>query len=193
MAKVRNPTKLTGLQTPSPSQAGGRELSSCNLAPKVPPALDSRACLRELGSGTRIVAGNAGDHAFVLQLLVEAYQCPLAEDFQSRLDEPSYKPSDRLLLQREQRLIGHVQMLKQIGWFQGQRCPLVKLQDFATLPEYRSADFEKTLLDVAESTAVTEGAILGLVQTDRPEWFEQHGWSCFRGQGYTRANTRAIL
>jgi len=151
------------------------------------------ACLRELDAATRIVAGNAGDHALVLQLLVEIYQCPLAEDFQSRLDEPSYEPSDRLLLVRDGRLAGHVQVSKYFGWFHEQRCPVVKLQDFVMLPEFRAAAYDEALLRVAETTALCEGSILGLVRTDRPEWFEQHGWSRCRGQGYTQANTRAVL
>jgi len=153
----------------------------------------SGACLRELDAATRIVAGNAGDHALVVKLLVEVYQSPLAEDFQSRLDEPSYEPSDRLLLVRDGRLAGHVQVAKHFGWFQEQRCPLVKLQDFVTLPEFRVALYDEDLLKLAEATALREGSILELVHTDRPEWFEQHGWSCCRGQGHTRANTGAIL
>jgi predicted acetyltransferase len=139
------------------------------------------------------VAGNAGDNPLVQRLLVQAYQLPLSEDFQSRLDEPLYQPTDRLLLQRAGKLIGHVQVSKLTGWFQGQRCPLARLQDFVTLPEYRCSDLDSPLLTMAESVAVNEGAVLGFVRSDRPEWFEQHGWSCCRGQGHTRANTREIL
>ncbi len=154
---------------------------------------DSPACLRSLGSETHIVAGDTEDNPLVLQLLVQAYQSPRADDFQSRLDEPLTLPSDRLLLRRAERLIGHVQVSKFVGWFHGQRCPLARLQDFVTLPEYRSVDYDTPLLEVAESVAVSEGAIVGFLRTDRPEWFEQQGWSCCRGQGHTRANTRAIL
>jgi predicted acetyltransferase len=149
--------------------------------------------LQQLDAQTHLALGNAGDHARVLQLLVQAFQYPLAEDFQSRLDEPSYQPIDRLLLEREGQLIGHVQVSKQIGWFQGLRLPLVLLQDFVTLPEYRAADYDAALLRVAESTGLDEGGLLALVRTDQPEWFEQNGWSICRGQGHTQANTRAIL
>ena len=149
--------------------------------------------LRSLGADTQIFVGNAGDHSPILQLLHQVYQSPLDDDFLSRLDEPLYQPSDRLLLRRDNRLLGHVQVSKLVGWFHGQRCPLARLQDFVTLPEYRSAGFDAPLLELAESVAVDEGAILGFVRTDRPEWFEQQGWSCCRGQGHTRANTRAIL
>lgn len=153
----------------------------------------SPTCLRQLEDGAEIVAANTGDNPLVLNLLVQANQTPLAEDFQSRLDEPLYSPSDRLLLRRHEQVIGHVQVSKLIGWFHGQRCPLARLQDFVTLPEFRANRYDTELLEVAESVAVNEGAVLGFVRTDRPEWFEHCGWSKCRGQGHTRANTRAIL
>ena len=185
---MQHPSKPAQARTSSSRQVvGAKSQTASTTWPSDP------SCLLELETGTRIVVGNAGDHPLVLRLLVQAYQSPLAEDFQSRLDEPSYEPCDRLLLRKERELIGHVQVSKQIGWFQGQRCPLVKLQDFVTLPEYRAVEFDESLLSLAESTGAHEGAILGVIRTDRPEWFEQHGWSCCRGQGHTRANTRAIL
>ena len=149
--------------------------------------------LRNLEADSQIFAGNAGDHKLISQLLGLANQSSLADDFQSRLDEPQYLPSDRLVIRRNEQLVGHVQVSKLVGWFHGQRCPMARLQDFVTLPEYRSAGFDAPLLEVAESVAINEGAIFGFVRTDRPEWFEQQGWSCCRGQGHTRANTRAIL
>lgn len=158
--------------------------------------LDSKgnaACLRKLDANTRILAGNVGDHSVILKLLAQVYQCDLTEDFQSRLDEPSYEPCDRLLLMRDGRPVGHVQVSKQIGWFQQQRLPFVKLQDFVILPEFRQADFDKALLRTVETIALREGSCLGLVRADHSEWFTQRGWSVCRGQGHTRANTQAIL
>lgn len=180
-------------QTPKLSGQPSNGTSAAPLLRAPVPAPIGGACLRELDAKTRVAVANAGDHALVLRLLVETYQTPLAEDFQSRLDEPSYEPSDRLLLVRDGVLAGQVQVAKHFGWFQEQRCPLVKLQDFVTLPEYRASPHAGALLKLAEATAVREGSILGLARTDRPEWFEQWGWSCCRGQGHTRANVRSIL
>ncbi|MCH2113961.1 MAG: hypothetical protein MK171_03475 [Pirellulales bacterium] len=170
---------------------------SRKMGPSTPALVTDRVfegdCLRRLDTDNKIVVGNAGDHPLVLQLFAEAYQTQLAEDFQSRLDEPSYEPSDRLLLKHGKSLIGHVQVSKLFGWFQGQRCPIARLQDFLTLPEYRSAALDGALLETAEGIALDEGSILALVRTERPEWLSLHGWSRCRGLGHTRANTRAIL
>jgi len=150
-------------------------------------------CVREVGPAARIVTANAGDHPLVLQLLVQTRQKALAEDFQSRLDEPNYRPSDRLLVRREKALIAHVHVAGHIAWFEEQRVPVVKLEDFAVLPEYRDTDYDRELLAAAESIATAEGAVLNLVQAEYPDWFEKRGWTYLRGQGHTRASARAVL
>jgi N-acetylglutamate synthase-like GNAT family acetyltransferase len=158
-----------------------------------PRAAGERVCLSELPHGARIVAGNSGDHALVLQLLTHTQQAPLVEDFQSRLDEPHYRASDRLLVSRDQAIVGHVHVQNHTAWFQGQRMPVVKLEDFVALPEYRDAGYEEQLLQCAESIATAEGAVLAVVLAPRPEWFAGQGWSALRGQGHTRADVRAVL
>ncbi|HEX6962459.1 MAG TPA: hypothetical protein VF175_11365 [Lacipirellula sp.] len=151
------------------------------------------ACLRELDRATRIVTANAGDHPLILQLLVQSRQAPLTEDFQSRIDEPSYRPGDRLLVRRDKSLLAHVHVASHIAWFEGLRVPVVKLEDFAVLPEYGDWSFHQDLIAAAESIAADEGAVLALVYTDHPDWFAARGWITPRGQGHTRASARAVL
>ncbi len=155
-------------------------------------------CLRELSGGARIVSGNTGDHPLIVTLLTQVALASRMEDFQSRNDAPSYLPADRLLVKRNEQLIGHVHLSRAIGWFQGIRLPLIRLNDFAMLPEYHrqttdGTQYAATLLQEAESTAAREGALLALQHTDQPEWFQKQGWSLYLAQGHTRANTRAIL
>ena len=152
-----------------------------------------RTAVRELPDGGRIVTANAGDHPLVIQLLTQARQAAIADDFQSRLDEPGYRPSNRLLVNRDKALLAHVHLASHIAWFDSQRIPVVKLEDFAVLPEYRGSIYDRDLLAAAEQIAAAEGAVVGLVLADRPDWFERQGWSSLRGQGHTRANARAVL
>lgn len=159
----------------------------------VAPGRSDAACVRELSDGARIDAGNAGDHPLILQLLVETRHAALGEDFQSRLDEPNYRPGDRLLVRRDKALTAHVHVANHIGWFEGQRLPLVKLEDFAALPEYLHAGYEEELLRSAETIAAAEGAVAALVHADAPQAFLQRGWSLVRSQGHTRASARAVL
>jgi hypothetical protein len=157
------------------------------------PRHDEAACVRELPDGARIVAGNAGDHPLVLQLLVETHHAAFADDFQTRLDEPNYRPTDRLLLRRDRDLVAHVHVANHFAWFEGQRVPIVTLEDFAALPEFSHAGYEGELLDSAESLAAGEGAVIGIALADAPEQFVRRQWSLIRGQGHTRANARAVL
>ena len=157
------------------------------------PTRYDRNAVRELPYGGRIVTANAGDHPLVVQLLTHARQAAVADDFQSRLDEPGYRPSNRLLVHREKELLAHVHVASHIAWFDGQRMPVVKFEDFAVLPEYRESAYDRDLLAAAEQIAAAEGAVLGLVNADRHAWFERQGWSPLRGQGHTRASARAVL
>lgn len=170
--------------------APGRALKSPAL---VVPRAGEATCVRELGGRACILAGSQSDHAQVLELLVHTRQAPLAEDFQSRLDQPSYQPSNRLLVRRDRSLIAHVHLAGHIAWFDGQRVPLVKFEDFAALPEYRHAGYEDELVRMAESMATADGAVAAVAHADRPEFFQQHGWSLLRGQGHTRADARGVL
>jgi predicted acetyltransferase len=149
--------------------------------------------VRELARGARIVTASVGDHPLVLHLLMQAQQAALTEDFQSRLDEPGYRPSNRLLLRRDKQLWGHVHLGSHIAWFEGQRMPIVNLEDFAVLPEYCASELDAGLLHAAEDMAAADGAVVGLVHTQRGDWFERQGWSGWRGQGHTRANARTLL
>lgn len=150
-------------------------------------------CLRELGPDTKIVAGNAGDHSRVLAMLAQHYQVPLAEDFQSRLDEPCYEATDRMLVVHRGDLIGHAHVSRQYVWFDQERIPAAAMRDFVVLPELESTGLREPLLETVESTALSEGAILLIGRPEQPEFFTAHGWSTYRAQGYTQANTRALL
>jgi hypothetical protein len=151
------------------------------------------ACLLDLAPQTRIVVGNAGDHGRVLTMLSRYYQTALVDDFQSRLDEPCYEPTDRMLLVHRNELIGHVQVSRQSVWFDHERIPVAAVRDFAIPAEFQSAALREPLLDTAESTALCEGAILAIARPEHPEFFASRGWSLCRAQGHTQANTRALL
>ncbi|MCC6492245.1 MAG: hypothetical protein IT424_04415 [Pirellulales bacterium] len=124
---------------------------------------------------------------------MQTQQAALADDFQSRLDQPGYRPSNRLIVRHDKKLLAHVHLANHIAWFEGQRIPVVNLEDFAVLPEYSDSAYDEQLLAVAKSIASAEGAVLALVHTDRTDWFQRRGWSAWRGQGHTRANARTVL
>ncbi|MBX3424802.1 MAG: hypothetical protein KF688_03895 [Pirellulales bacterium] len=149
--------------------------------------------LCELSPGVEVVAAHAGDHALVLNLLVQIRHADLSEDFQSRLDAPGYSPTDRLLVRRNGQLVAHAQATRHIAWFEGQRAPVVRIDDLVVLPEYAPAGYQLALLRIAEENAVREGATALFSLAADSESFATAGWSRVRGQLHTQARARAVL
>src|SRR5688572_4694096 len=97
------------------------------------------------GDASGLFSGNAGDHKLVHAMLRIANQAPSYEDFLAWLDEPTYEPSDRLLVKLGGQIIAHVQVLDRVAWFHGARMPIGGIEGLATLPEYRDAGYEPLL------------------------------------------------
>ncbi len=147
----------------------------------------------EMDSPPRLVAGQVCDHALVYSLLRAVNQAPSHDDFVSWLDEPSYEPSDRLLVKHGAQIVAHAHLLHRMASFQGVRLPVAGLQDLAVLPEYARAGYERLLIYAAEQSMRESRAVVSLVCTDRPEPFVDCGWSELRALGYSRASVGDVL
>ena len=110
----------------------------------------------------RLVSGHAGDHALVHALLRAANQAPSYEDFVTWLDEPTYEPTDRLLVKHGERIVAHVQLLARTAWFDGVQVPIAGVQDLAVLPEYAQAGYELSLIDAAEHVMRQSQAVVAV-------------------------------
>lgn len=141
----------------------------------------------------RLVTGHAGDHSLVHALLRATNQAPSYRDFITWLDDPSYEPSDRLLVKQNGQIIGHVQLSHRTAWFDGVKLPVGGLQDLAVLPEYAQGGYEKLLLSTAEQALREGGAIVSLVRAERPEPFRAAGWVDVRARGYSQVSISDLL
>jgi GNAT superfamily N-acetyltransferase len=148
---------------------------------------------RELAPDVRIEYGLVSDHAPVLKFLTQTLGVDVAQQSAARLDDPSYRPADRLLVRRRGALIGHVHVARHTAWFENQRIALARLEDFAVSPEHRGTVVERSLLAAAEEMARREGAVAAIVASEAPEGFLACGWSPLRGQGHTRADASGVL
>jgi predicted acetyltransferase len=142
---------------------------------------------------TRLSAGHVGDHTLVYSLLRAVNQAPAHDDFISWMDEPSYEPSDRLLVKRGDQLIAHAQLLRRAAWFHGVKLPVAGLRDVAILPEYAHTGCERLLVAAAESAIREDGAVLSLVRTTAPDPLAANGWEPVRIAGYSQANVNDVL
>jgi hypothetical protein len=140
-----------------------------------------------------LVAGHAGDHPLVYALLRAVNQAPTYEDFITWLDEPTYEPSDRLLVKHGDQLVAHVQVLRRTGWFDGIRIPIGGALDLAVLPEYDHAGYDRLLVAAAEKAMRNSQALVSLVHTSRPEPFRNAGWMDVGAGGHSEASIGDIL
>jgi len=152
---------------------------------------DSIAC--HPATGAEVVAAHAGDHALIHTLLRAAHQQPTLHDFVSWLDEPTYSPSDRLLVRKNEHIVAHVQMLHRWAMFEQVKMPCAELQDLAVLPELAPLGYDRWLLEVAQRTLLESRAVISILRTDRREPYLACGWSEARGRGYSCANVGDLL
>lgn len=160
--------------------------ADCSLS-----SADSLAC--HPTTGAEVVAAHAGDHALIHTLLRAAHQQPTLQDFLSWLDEPTYSPSDRLLVRENDQIVAHVQMLRRWAMFEQVRVPCADLQDLAVLPELAPLGYDRWLLEVAEHALLESRAVISVLRTDRREPYLATGWSEARGRGYSRASVGDLL
>jgi Acetyltransferase (GNAT) domain len=145
------------------------------------------------GDSPRLVMGHAGDHALVHALLRAVNQAPSYEDFVTWLDEPTYEPSDRLLVKHGNQIVAHLQLLHRTAWFEDVRLPVGSAQDLAVLPEYSHVGYDHRLVAEAEQHMRGSQAIVSLIRTSHPEPFRAAGWSDVRGGGYSQGSIGDIL
>ncbi len=139
-----------------------------------------------------VISANAGDHALVHEMLLAIFQQPSREDFAATLDDPLYEPSDRLLIKRGGAIAAHLLMAKRSMHFGSVTLPTAELQWLATLPEYRGCGYARRLLQAADDQSRLDGAVLGIVQTSIPAFFESRGWVVGTQETYRRAGTHAL-
>lgn len=140
-----------------------------------------------------LVTGNAGDHKLVHAMLRVANRAPNYEEYLAWLDEPTYEPTDRLLVKKEGQILAHIQVLDRVAWFQGVKLPVGGVAGLATLPECRDAGYERLLLAAAERAMRDSQAVVALAHTDRTDVFHECGWCEIGPPRYTEANVNEVL
>ena len=118
---------------------------------------------------------------------------PSYDDFVTWLDEPTYEPSDRLLVKHGNQIVAHLQVLHRTAWFDDVRLPVGSAQDLAVLPEYSHAGYDRQLIAAAEHAMRDSQAIVSLVRTSQPEPFRAAGWIDVRAGGYSQVSVSDIL
>ncbi len=168
-----------------------RERGNCQIVQS-----DSTAARRSGASrqaSWRVVAATPADQPAIYQFLVSVLQQPSPAEYQAQLEDPTYEPADRLLVKSGSRIIAHLRILHRELYFGDIVLPVGLVADVATLPEYREQGCATALLAAARKTLVQQGAVLGLLRTDRPGFYTKRGWVVCGRHSYSTAGSREIL
>jgi predicted acetyltransferase len=125
--------------------------------------------------------------------LVSVFQQPSTVEFQAQLEEPRYEPTDRLLVEQGQQIIGHLRLLSREMRFGGQALPVSIVTEVATLPQFRGCGSGIALLTEAQRQMKDDGSLMGILRTDQPGFYAQLGWVVCGRHSYSTASPRAIL
>jgi len=142
---------------------------------------------------SRVIRARAGDHPAIHKLLLAVFHGPSSAEFHALHDEPSYEPTDRLLIMRRTRVLAHVHVTKRVLHFDTLRIPVAGLLHLATLPEHRSKGHATALLEEAERQMAADGAVMGMLRTTIPRFFQRAGWAVCGRHCYSTASARGIL
>ena len=140
-----------------------------------------------------MASATAGDHLAVHHLLLNVFLGPSSHDFQTQLDEPTYEPRDRLLVKHGQRVVSHLRLIRREMRFGSQLLPITNVADMATSPEFCGRGYATALLESAERRMVEEGSVLGLLRTDRIQFYRNRGWTVCGRHSYSMASPHGIL
>jgi GNAT superfamily N-acetyltransferase len=143
--------------------------------------------------GVPLASATAGDHLAVHHLLLSVFFGPSSHDFQAQLDEPTYEPRDRLLVKHGQRVVSHLRLIRREMCFGSQLLPITNVADVATSPEFCGRGYATALLESAERRMVEEGSVLGLLRTDRIQFYRNRGWTVCGRHSYSVASPHCIL
>lgn len=141
----------------------------------------------------RLVTGHAADHKLIFELLRTAPLPPSAESYFSSLEEPSYEPTDRLLVKRGSQILGQVQLIHRTAWFGGVKLPVAGVEGLTTLPELHDAGYDRLLFSSAEQALRGTAALVAFAHTDRVDVFRGAGWSEIGPVQHTEANVNEVL
>jgi predicted acetyltransferase len=144
-------------------------------------------------AGFNIVEGRVGDHHDIQQLLTTLFHGPSMGDFQAQIDDPFYEPNDRVLVKRNRNVVGHVHLTKREIHFGSFQFAVSHATDLGILPEYRGQQCATQLLAAAERRMEDDGAVMGVIRTDIPDFFKKRGWSVCMRHSFSVAGAREIL
>jgi len=140
-----------------------------------------------------VVPATPGDHAGVCQFLTAVFQGRSPADFRASLEDPHFRPHDRLLVKQGSEVVAHAHVARRVMQFGPLQLPVAGLDWLGTLPRFRLQGHGHRLLTAAEEHMASAGALVGLTWTRIPHFFRRTGWALCGRRFFCRAGARDVI
>src|SRR3954470_9425578 len=136
--------------------------------------------------------GTEADHEAVYQTLLHVFHGPDRDSFLGALNDPAYRPEQRLLAKVDGRVVSHVHLTERQVRYGCTTIPINGVMWVGTLPEFRGLGFAQNLLRLADERARATGRALQVLTTGMPQFYRPLGWGVCGRQTYAQALSRNL-
>jgi len=140
-----------------------------------------------------IVLGTFGDHPAIHQMLMDVFRGPSLGEFFSLGEEPTYEPSNRLLIKHGDRVLAHAHLTTRQIEFGSTQVSTFHVQHLGAVCEHRSQGLATALLRSIDLQLKNQRATFATIRATEPLFMRRSGWVPVGRHSFSRANTRAIL
>lgn len=130
-----------------------------------------------LPQGCQLVAGSTADHPAVEELLGQVFANRAREAFRAAIEDPSYEPNDRLLIQSGSKTVGHVLLSPRDLICGSGKLLAGHVSWLATLPEFRQQGLATHLLDAAREQMIARRSVIATAWCQQPSYLANRGWT----------------
>jgi predicted N-acetyltransferase YhbS len=136
--------------------------------------------------------GTEADHEAVYQTLLHVFHGPDREAFLGALNDPAYRPEQRLLAKVDGRVVSHVHLTERQIRYGCTTVPINGVMWVGTLPEFRGLGFAQNLMRLADERARATGHVLQALTTGMPQFYRPLGWGVCGRQTYAQTLSRNL-
>jgi len=136
--------------------------------------------------------GSEADHESVYQTLLHVFHGPDREAFLGALNDPAYRPEQRLLVKVDGRVVSHIHLTEREARYGTAVVPLNGVMWVGTLPEYRGLGFAQNLMRLADGRARETGFALQALTTGMPQFYRPLGWGVCGRQTFGQVLSRNL-
>jgi predicted N-acetyltransferase YhbS len=136
--------------------------------------------------------GTEADNEAVYQTMLHVFHGPDREAFLGALNDPVYRPDQRLLAKVDGRIASHLHLTERQVRFGSVSIPVNGVMWVGTLPEFRGMGFAQNLMRLASERARESGVVLQVLTTGMPQFYRPLGWGVCGRQTFAQTMSRNL-